>query len=192
MLLELIKLDSDERVLKTIRRHWFVIASELFGLFILALIPLVVWIFLSVTVEDNAYITTVKLTSIEPYFIFMTAAWLLVLTMAGAAAWTHYYLDHWIVTNKRVMLIDQRGFFWRSISSFRLERLQELSVEINGLIPTLLNFGTIRAETAGENNSEFVTSGMPDPRGIKAMIVEAADRLSKNQSSGTSNGSQGL
>lgn len=179
MLLEKIHLEDDERVLRMIRKHWFIIVAELIGIALLALLPLIIWVFVQSNLGSQKFFANVSTGDLVPYFTFGTAAWLLLLTMAAAAAWTHYYLDLWVVTTKRVVLIDQKAFFWRFISSFRLERLQDINIEINGILPTLLNFGTIEAQTAGGSNEEFLSHGMPDPRGIKALIVETADYVNR-------------
>src|SRR5690606_4537603 len=89
--------------------------------------------------------------------------------------WTDWYLDLWTITNLRLIAIDQRGLFRRSVSSFRYERLQDINVEINGLIPTFLDFGTLEAQTAGHGESDFLFAGAPHPREIKAKILEAAN-----------------
>lgn len=181
MLLEKIHLEDDEKILRIIRKHWFVITTEIIGLVLLALIPLVLDI-VFINLPPDALSRFSDLSGVQPYFIFGSALWVLILTMVGAGAWTHHYLDLWVVTSKRVVLIDQRGFFRRFVSSFRLERLQDMNIEINGVIPTLLNFGTIEAQTAGGSNEEFISYNMPDPAGIKALIIEAADELNDHPS----------
>ena len=100
--------------------------------------------------------------------------------MAVATAWTQYYLDLWILTDRRIIVIDQVYFFNRKVSNFRLERLQDINVSISGLIPTLLDYGTIRAQTASESESNFESKYLPDPRGLQSQIQQAMDaRLNK-------------
>jgi hypothetical protein len=95
--------------------------------------------------------------------------------MAAFSTWTHYYLDLWIITDRRIIVVDQIHFFNRNVSMFRLERLQDIEFKINGVIPTLLNFGTVQAQTAGAHESNFKTTGLPDPRGLQALIQKAMD-----------------
>jgi len=72
-------------------------------------------------------------------------------------------------------MTNQTGFWRRSISSFRLERLQEVNIEIDGLLSTLLDFGTLRAETAGHGDEDIHMNNLPDPKGLKALIMDAAE-----------------
>ena len=91
--------------------------------------------------------------------------------------WTDYYLDLWTITNRRIIAIDQRGLFRRAVASFRYERLQDINIEINGFIATMLDFGELRAQTASAYRDAFEIKGIPHPRDIKALILRAADDL---------------
>lgn len=173
MLYEKIELEAGEQVLDTVRKHWFVITIELLGLVVLAVMPLLVLSVVAALPEIPAL--DALLNGQAPLITYGIAAWLLIMTMMGFTVWTHYYLDLWVVTDRRIIVIDQRGFFNRKVSSFRLERMQDIKVTIQGIIPTLLNFGTIKAQTAGANESNFQSSGMPDPRGVQATIQGAMD-----------------
>lgn len=177
MLYERIKLEDDEKILRTVRRHWWIIGSRsAFSLFLIIL-PLILLLILKNlelgTVGDKMY--KVITDTYQNHFMFLYGAWILINWMGVANFWTDHYLDHWTITSRRIISIDQRGFFHRFLSSFRLERLQDMNIEVKGIIPTLLNFGTIEAQTAGGSNEEFKTDNMPDPRGLKALIIHAAD-----------------
>ena len=174
MLFEKIQFEPDEKVLKVVRKHWFVIVTELFGTFLLLLIPFFI-LFLLALSPDTLLTFNVSLANYTAIVTFGVAAWSLLTLMAGFAIWTHYYLDLWIITDRRIILVNQIRFFNRNVSIFRLERLQDIEFYIKGIIPTLLNFGTIRAQTAGAFESNFKTDGLPDPRGLQATIQKAMD-----------------
>ncbi len=175
--MEKIQLEPDETILTKVRKHWFILASKVFGIFIAGLMPLVLFpliayigsSFEGTLPEINGALATA-----------LTATWLLILWMVLFNIWTNYYLDLWILTNKRIIAIDQRGLFNRSISSFRLERLQDLNVEIIGIIATFLDFGSLKAQTAGTENWDFKVSGLPQPRELKALILKASDSVMAN------------
>ncbi len=177
MLFEKIQLEPGEEVLKTVRKHWFVIVSELFGIFFMLMIPFVLLFFIAVF--PNALSgTEITISNFTALITFAVASWSILSLIAGFSVWTHYYLDLWIITDRRIILVDQVHFFNRNVGIFRLERLQDIEFEINGLIPTLLNFGTVRAQTAGAFESNFKTRGLPDPRGLQAMIQKSMDARS--------------
>jgi len=82
-----------------------------------------------------------------------------------------YYLDVWILTDKRVITVEQRNLFSRKESEFELSKIQEISVDINGFFPTLLDYGDIRARTASEN-PDFLFKQVGNPNSVKDAIMK--------------------
>lgn len=173
MLFERIKLEEDEKMLRVVRKHWWIVLIRSLSAVVLAVIPLLLLQLALSYIPGTIFTDLISTYAGELFFSYLT--WLLLNWMLMANFWTDHYLDLWAITNRRIVAIDQRGFFHRFLSSFRLERLQDMNIEVVGIIPTLLNFGTIEAQTAGGSNEEFKTRNMPDPRGLKALIINAAD-----------------
>lgn len=173
LLFEKIQLEAGERVLTTVRKHWFVIVFELAGIGLVMLLP--IFLLISTAFVPEIPLFESLLYGQAPLIVYGLCAWLLCTLIIGFTIWTHYYLDLWVITDRRVIVIDQVAFFNRKISSFRLERLQDIKVTINGLIHTLFNFGTVRAQTAGANESNFMSHNMPDPRAVQSIIQSAMD-----------------
>jgi hypothetical protein len=172
-LYEKIELEPDEVVITTVRKHWFLIFIELTVIILFGLVPVFCFMLIQfVTIPETiaSFITTGT-----PLIIFCLSAWLLMSTIAAATSWTSYYLDLWILTDRRIIVIDQVTYFNRKVSNFRLERLQDINVSIRGLIPTLLNYGIIRAQTASASENNFESFGLPDPRGLQSLIQNAMD-----------------
>ena len=178
MLFEKIQLEADEKIIKITHKHWFVLVSQAVSILIVALAPLIGWIAVGLLAQQHASSIDVDLSQYTSYFIYFYSFWLLINWMTLAHLLVTYYLDIWVVTNRRVIVIDQLALFRRRIGSFRLERLQDLNIEINGIIATFLRYGTIEAETASENHENtFRTKHLPNPRELKATILKAADDL---------------
>jgi hypothetical protein len=175
MLFEKIKLEETEEVLTIVRKHWFIIVTELFGTFMMLILPFFLLFILAILPSELINFKPF-LSSHTTVFVFAVAAWSLICLLTGFTIWTHYFLDLWIITDRRIILIDQVNFFNRNVSIFRLERLQDIEFIVKGIIPTLLNFGTIKAQTAGAHESNFTTNGLPDPRSLQAIIQSAMDR----------------
>ena len=100
--------------------------------------------------------------------------------MRVAGVWTDYYLDVWMVTDKRVIDIEQKGFFHRQTSVFRIERIQDVTVETHGIVATLLNFGDIHVQTAGEGQ-EFIMRGIANPKYVRRVILRQQDRVTNTE-----------
>lgn len=174
MLFEKIELEPTEEVLKIVRKHWFVITVELLGSFIMLFFPFLV-LFLIALFPSILAKFEFSLSNYTALITFCIATWSILSIMSAFMIWTHYYLDLWIITDRRIIIVDQIHFFNRNVSIFRLERLQDIEFSVKGIIPTLLNFGTIAAQTASAFEGNFKTSGLPDPRNLQATIQKAMD-----------------
>lgn len=175
MLFEKIELETDEEVHKVLRKHWFIIATELFAVFCMFLVPFFL-LFMIALFPNTLNFFSADIDNLLALVSYGLAAWSLIMLMSGFAIWTHYYLDLWIITDRRIILVDQIHFFNRDVSMIRLERLQDINVSVSGVIPTLLNFGTIKVQSAGAHASHFKTAGLPDPRNVQAIIQLAMDK----------------
>ena len=83
---------------------------------------------------------------------------------------TNYYLDVWYVTSDKLVDIEQRGLFHRDEAALRLENIQDVAIASKGIIQTLLGFGNIRAQTAGERR-EFIMRNIANPERVKEVIT---------------------
>lgn len=86
----------------------------------------------------------------EPtYAVYFTG--LAVGTVAGALlflpSWISWYFSVFIVTDKRLIQITQRGLFNRSVIDMGLNQIQMVNYQIAGLQETLLGYGTIMMQT---------------------------------------------
>lgn len=86
---------------------------------------------------------------------------------------TDYYLDINIVTNDRILDINQKGLFGRTVAELDLTRIQDVHSEIKGIIPTLLSYGTVEIQTAG-GEQNFIFEQVPNPHGVRQRIIELA------------------
>ncbi len=169
---QLLQLDIDEEILFRVRKHWFIFGVEVFSIIVVAILPLFLYVLIgNILIEHN--LTTIPYTG---YFFALYSGWLIIVWMSLFSIWTNYYLDVWILTTKRFIARDQKGLFNRTTASFRLERLQDVIISINGIIPTFLNFGTLEIQTAGEE-SNFKAYGLPNLELLKSKILDAAGKL---------------
>ena len=159
-------LKEGEKIAFEIRRHWYVLASESSLIVLLALLPFIL-LALSGTLEltDQSMLVVV----------FTSAAWLMLLWGTFFVVWTNYYLDVWVVTTHRIVDIEQFGLFSRDVSEFRLDRVQDITIEVKGVLPTLLNFGDLHVQTAGMMR-ELKIKHVHDPYEVKNRIIREHDK----------------
>ncbi len=185
MLFDQIQLEGDEKVLKVVRKHWFIPFMEFLATGLVALLPFVLLAIYAVLPESEVLPSSLR--GYYAYIVFGTCLWLVICAMGAIMFWTHYYLDLWVITDRRLIVIKQLGFFSRKTSNFRLERLQDIKVRVDGILATFLNFGTLRAQTASASDSVFQMTSLPDPRGLQALMQQAMDNRIRNLQSQPAN-----
>lgn len=170
----MITLLEGEKIALIKRRHWLVIAMEAVALFSVAALPCLGILMLYGFSEDAADF----LQSYQAVVIFTGVAWLEALWMIFFIHWTNYYLDVLVVTNKRILDIEQIGLFSRDMAEIRLEHIQDIKVEVLGLIDSFLKMGNLHIQTAGQHKEIFLKN-IPDVQEVKNMISRCCEELSK-------------
>ncbi|OGZ28101.1 MAG: hypothetical protein A2931_01410 [Candidatus Niyogibacteria bacterium RIFCSPLOWO2_01_FULL_45_48] len=159
----MLRLHENEKIIIAFHRHWIVVANKMTfaaALFLPALVALVAL----PAIEINA-----GLMVLVYYFII---AYMMVALMIAFVIWFDYYLDIWIVTNERIIDVEQIGMFKREVSEFLLSRVQDITIEIPSFVATLLRYGNIRVQTAGQQS--FTAKDVPKPDKIKDIILAEA------------------
>ncbi|MEI6144248.1 MAG: PH domain-containing protein [Candidatus Berkelbacteria bacterium] len=155
---------SGERVFLLIRRHWIVFATIIFFVVVL-LIPVLVLIIYWVSNPD------VFSGPIGNFAIIIGGSYTLTALGLLLYGFVNYYLDVYIVTNKRIVDIKQKGFFSREIAELHLHQIQDVEAEVEGFLQTLIHFGSIHIQTAGEREN-FIFEDVPHPYTLAKQIIE--------------------
>lgn len=93
--------------------------------------------------------------------------------------WSDYYLDIFLITNKRIMIIRQLGLFHRVVSELELSKIQDITSSVNGPLQTLFDFGSLEIQTASEDN-KVEPKFIPHPVTVRRKIMELCDAAQKN------------
>jgi hypothetical protein len=62
-------------------------------------------------------------------------------------SWITWYFSVFIVTDKRLIQVTQKGFFHKSVIDMGLNQIQMVNYQVAGMQETLLGFGTIMMQT---------------------------------------------
>lgn len=69
-----------------------------------------------------------------------------------------------LITNQRVIYLDQKNFFQRKIVETNLDKIQDVASDTNGAIKTALGYGNLIIRTAGASQgTEIVVQNIPNP-----------------------------
>jgi membrane protein YdbS with pleckstrin-like domain len=151
----MISLREGEEILFEVRRHWFFIAIRALALVFLGLFPLLLFI---VALLARSVISA----DLVLFGFIVYCFYLLVLWIGFYIFLTTYYLDVWYITNKRVLDVEQNALFSREVTTFHYDRIQDATVEVEGIIATYLKFGTLHIQTAGDDrNIELTVAAKP-------------------------------
>ena len=160
----ILTLGKDEKIILRRRKHWFYFLGGFSGFFFASLVPPALYFAAEYFQPGIVSPFAAEIWS----FVFLFWAGLLSFFLKF---WVDYYLDLWLVTNQRIINVEQRGFFSREVSVCNLSRIQDVSVEVNGPLQTLMDFGDVHVQTAGEAR-EFLFHQVPRPREVQEKIIE--------------------
>jgi hypothetical protein len=96
-------------------------------------------------------------------------------------AFIDFYFDIQIVTDRRIIDINQNRLFDRQLSELNLEDVEDVSIQISGTLPTLFNYGDVIIQTAGERMN-FHFHQVPHPREIASIISDLAEQVKRGTS----------
>jgi len=165
---------EEEQVILFLRRHWFIFLTRILFILFSIVVLVTIYIFFN-TVNSNF-----KESDFYNLLLFGESLAVLFLWNFFFILWLDYYLDAWIVTNERIINIEQRGFFMRNISELKLTKIQDVTSEIIGIFPTLLDYGNIYVQTAGEKE-RFTFYQIPHPNQVKNIIVQLQEKEEKEE-----------
>lgn len=173
-------LDIDEHVVFEVRKHWIVFVGYALLLLFMCIVPVILFelikLFVPNILDFNFHGNKGAL------FLFFYSLWLLFLWVSFFIEWTKYYLDVWYVTEKRIIAIDQKNIFHREISNLHFNKIQDVTLEIQGFISTMLKFGNIRVQTASEDSKEFFMTSVRHPEEVRRVIFSHQNKLSDHKS----------
>jgi len=166
-------LESGEHVLLEVRKHWFLLFIKTWFLPVLAVLPMAAFLVIATSNVQIPFTVTMDHVWLIVFFYLL---WILILWLVAFVIWTDYYLDAWFITYRRVIDIDQKGIFAREVSSLPFERIQDVTTDVSGPVATLLNFGTMSVQSAGDKR-EFYMRGARKPYECKDVILDQRQKV---------------
>ena len=174
-----IPLREGEKIIAIMRRHWFNIA-------LVGIVDIFIGIVVSIIVIASPFFiadtSTVSVQNILPIGFFILGFVGLILWMHFFSVWSDHWLDAWIITNERMIDIEQKGFFNREVSSFPLEKIQDVTYTVAGIVPMWLHFGDVRIQTASITN-DLIMEKVPFPDVVKENLMKILSDIKKGKSS---------
>lgn len=149
----MIEFSPNETLLLVMRQHWYAYTNPITTFIILLVAPSAA-LMVAPAYFSSLLPATSLAQALEKFFL---ALYLLALVTAILVVWLTRYLTVWIITSRRIIDIKQRGLFHREVSEMAMERIENVTVETPGFIATILDFGNIKIQTAGESDFTITT-----------------------------------
>lgn len=112
---------------------------------------------------------------------FGSITWLVLLVVIvtfSAYRWVVHYFDSFIITDLRIIDIDQTGLFKRTVSETTFDKVQDVTYSIVGFAATAFDYGTVSVQTAAAQQ-RIELDHVPGPRQVQEVIVEAQQLFRK-------------
>ena len=130
-----------EEIKIVVTKHWIIYVRILREFVLFALVPFVGMFLLTDDATSNIrhVVYAASLVYLSYFFLFVFIKWL------------DEMLDLIIVTNRRIISIDQVNLFQNTASETNLPLIQDVQGTKKGLVGSLLHFGQLEIQTAAEN-----------------------------------------
>ena len=146
-----------EELVLFLRRHWIIVFANMLFYAFLIFLPIAVAFF--ILQDPNQFIFTYET---YPFILLLSSSYLLFIWLFFYNSFLDYNLDVWIITNKRIINIEQKGLFNRVISEHELEKIQDVTGIQKGFWQTFFTFGDVHVQTAAEVE-RFLFKQINDP-----------------------------
>lgn len=145
-------LKDNEKIVMTLHRHWIILIFHF--LYFLAL-------FLSSWILISYQYVIIDIIGSSLYWWGISLYWLIFLTFI-LINWINDELDIFIITDSRVISIEQISALSRTVTECSLDRVQEVNAHTAGIFQTIFGFWDVHIHTASET-SNMIVNYAPDP-----------------------------
>ncbi|MBI4435391.1 PH domain-containing protein [Candidatus Uhrbacteria bacterium] len=160
---------DNEHVVLFLRRHWFALLTIATAFVLLVGAPLAAGFYFQETILD-----WLAHPVIGPLFTILASIYFLSIWLFAFLEFTDYYLDTWIITNERIINIEQEGLFNRTASELDLAAVQDTTAEIRGILQTIFTYGQVYVQTAGEKG-RFHFKNIDNPEHVKELVTRLVE-----------------
>lgn len=164
-MLNLQNLKPWEEVLMAIRRHWIIYVFLGISFFFAIILTILVLTFLSWYIWT--YMALIIFWQVVAIFMYIR--------------WLDHELDLFVITNNRIIGVEQLGFLNRSLWECNLGQVQDMRSQTAGLLSNILDYGTLTIQTAWSANNfemEFAPKVIQTARKVLNVVDDYRDNES--------------
>ncbi|HMR55062.1 MAG TPA: hypothetical protein PKD34_00515 [Candidatus Doudnabacteria bacterium] len=164
----------NEKVYLVFREHWFRLAVKFSIVGLLMLLPIIIrFLFIDVReLFNDAQSQAIVGLVLQVYYMGLLLSLFLI--------WVLYYLNLGIVTERRLVDIDQLGLLKHEVSELNLDAIEDVTSETIGLFGNVLDYGTVYIQTAGATE-RFEFDKIHHPKKVASVILTLYEQRKKNR-----------
>lgn len=150
----------EEQVLMVLRQHPIVNLRWILIAFVMILVPYTV-------------LPLIPVFDVVPgrFQFFAFIGWYLLTLAFIVENFLYWYFNIYVITDERIVDIDFYSLIHRSISSAKIENIEDTTATTKGVLGSVFNFGDVNIQTAAEQR-EFEFLKVPQPATVTKFINE--------------------
>jgi len=164
----------DEKIIKILRRDFFVLLMKLILSAVLIGLPALVGLMML-----NFYPNLLQGYISYPLIVLAVSGYSLFVWLFLFFSFIDYYLDVWVITSERIIDVSQEGFFSRTVAELKLFQIQDVTSELKGLSKFIFRYGDVYVQTAGEVQ-RFAFRQIPNPEEVRDIIIKLVEENKKH------------
>lgn len=162
---------DNEQIFLVVREHW-----------VHLLLKVLVWVFFAFLLVlfnrfAHTYIPNIFEGTLGQITLLFTQVYLLLLTLSLFLIFVFYYLSIQIITSLRVVDVSQEGLFSHTVSELHIDKIEDATSQVNGILGTIFNYGGVYVQTAG-TVERFEFHNVPNPAGIEKLVLDLYEKNS--------------
>lgn len=164
----------NEKIMLVVREHWFLLALKFIAVFLLMAAPIIIRVLITILGVEigSELITNLSIVGLQLYYLGLLIALFVI--------WVIYYLNVHIVSDQRIVDIDQVGLLFREVSELNIETIEDVTSQNTGIFGNILDYGTVYIQTAGAAQ-RFEFTNIPNPGKVASLILQLYEQHSNTQ-----------
>lgn len=167
-------LSQNEQIILMARRHWFFVAIAMLKPILLSLLP---WLaafalaFFDLSMANQQAFAA----------LFWYGSWLFwsLCFCWGVLIWVDWYLDLWVLTNQKIIDIQQMGLFKRLVMTYAINNIQGVAIKTGGPLATFFKYGNAEIKISGQADA-IVFREIPNAALVQDKILQAHQEYLKS------------
>jgi hypothetical protein len=163
------QINHDEVRVADVRQHPFGLLLVYLQISLGLLLSLGLIFFLIGGVLESLNLSSAAANALVYLFALLAVAFGIVFMILATRIYNSHQL---IVTDQNITQVLQVGLFNRKVSELSMSNVEDVTAQKKGIFATLFNYGTLKIETAGEQNN-FIFNYCPNPSAYAKALLDA-------------------